>query len=222
MMRTSCFITVFLLLLISSLGAYNTEAQTYKSLDDDSQVKSIQIVSPTGTYWKNPTDFRILLIDDDVDNSSVGGKKSNPRKRAILFTKQQLLSVSSSVASKGELFIARIPAYSMFWVPELQSDAAVLEKINGALFVHNLSLQKHPEMSVYEYCDSRACPDEFSHDIVVSFQITKSGSKFIMIFGSPMNAGGTPIPWKISNLGDRTYDETIVELTESQYNALFN
>ena len=204
-------------------SSFSLTAQQFVSLDPYTKINSIKIVVPTGSYWNNPSDFSILLIDVNTNLEQVGGSKDNPAKHAVLFSKEQLKEVSAKVKATGTYFIGKIPSYHTFYLPTLQKEASILENVNGALFVHRISLQKHPDTTPYEYCDSRNCPDSISHEIISSFQITKSGDKYYLVTGMPMNNGGTPIPWDIKELKKTGgMGEVIIELTTAQYNSLFN
>jgi len=197
-------------------------AQQYVSLDKYTKIISVKLITPSGSYWDNPSDYAILLIDVNTSLEEVGGQKDNLAKHAILFTKEQLKEVSSKVNTTGMYFIGKIPSYHTFYLPTLQKEADVMESVNGALFIHRISLLKHPDTTPYEYCDSRNCPDSISHEIIASFQITKSGDKYYLVTGMPMNSGGTPIPWDIKATKQTgVMGEIAIELTSAQYSSLF-
>lgn len=198
--------------------------QSFVSLDKETTVNSIQLIAPSGSYWSNPSQFSILLVDENVNHSSVGGSKDNPCKYAVLLTKTQLSEIKKKVASTGSIFIPKLPIYHKFYLPAYEKEAEIIKTINGALFVHKTTLEKRPSTTVYEYCDSKYCPDSVgSHEVAGSFQLTQSGGKYYLISGMPMNNSGTPIPWKIDEIKKTGgFGELAVELTESQYKSLFN
>ena len=215
-------ILIFLLALIVSL---NVSAQDLKSLDEFSTVKSIAVESPSHvSSWDNCSDYKYILLYEDVDNSAFGGSKSNLQKRAVLLSDSQWQELVNKVAAEGSYFIAKVPFYQTFYFPALQKESDLLETIENALFVHHLFLKQHPSMSVYESCGSRACPDGVgSHNVIGSLQISKKGDSYILIAGTPLNAGGTPIPWNINDLSNsRSFDESIIEMSASRYSELFH
>lgn len=205
-------------------GSLPLSGQTYVSLDKETTVKSIQLITPSGSYWNNPTLYSILLVDENVNHSSVGGGANNPCKYAVLLSKSQLAEIKKKVASTGSIFIPKLPIYHKFYFPGLEKESDILNTINGALYVHKTTLEKRPSTTVYEYCDSKYCPDSIgSHEVAGSFQLTKSGGKYYLISGMPMNSGGTPIPWKIEEIKKTGgFGELVVELTDSQFKRIFN
>ena len=213
------------LLLVCFMASFwcSLLAQQYVSLDKFTKINAIQIIAPSGESWRydNPSDYSILLIDENVNFEEVGGSKDNLAKYAILFKKEQLSELAKKVKASGTYFLPKLPVYQLFYLPALQKEAGIMEEINGALIAHRFTLNDHPETSVYGYCQSLLCPASVSHRCLGSFQITKSGDKYYLLAGEPMNSGGTPIPWKVSDVKKYGTAEIAIELTPAQYNNLF-
>lgn len=204
--------------------AFVSYGQEFKSLDEYTRVNSIKMHTPqVQNAWDNPDSFFILELDENVDNSLVGGSKNNPRRHAVLLTAEQKAEIVSTLSTKNEIFISRVPSMSVFYYPTLEKEADILSKIEGALFVHNISMHKHPDANIYESCDSKYCPETVgSHYVAESFQISKKGDKYVMIIGAPLNRGGVAIKWDVATIDvNRSFDETIVEMSSQSYKALF-
>ena len=209
--------------VLAILPLSNTiSAQQYVSLDKTVTVNSIKVITPTGSFWENPNDYSILLVDVNTDMREVGGEKDNLAKHAVLLSKKQLAQIKADVQSKGTCFIPKLASYHAFYLPAYQKEADLLFNVNGALFIHDLTLQSNPNTTVYEYCHHRSCPDSISHEVISSFQITKSGGKYYLITGMSNNSGGKPIPWNVEDIKQTGgFGELAIELTAAQYNSLF-
>lgn len=205
--------------LISTVSLWG---QDYRSLDEFNTVKAIKCITPQSSVWTSPNLYRILWIDENVDLSISGGSRANHQKRAILLSKDQLANIVKDVDAKGQAFIGKVPSYVRFFVSSLEDENKVHDLIEKGLNAHNKALTTNSGISVYEYCHVQGCPDPGSHEIIESIQITKKGTKYVLIVGMPMNENGDPIPWKLNALDkDRTFNESIIELSQSKFDALF-
>ena len=196
--------------------------QDFRSFDNSNSVKAIKTATPQSSVWVSANSYRILWIDENVDLSISGGSQVNHQKRAILLSKDQLSRILDDVSSKGQVFIGKVPSYVRFFVSSLEDENRVNDSIEKGLNAHNKALAANPSISVYEYCHVQGCPDPSLHEIVESIQVTKKGSKYVLIVGMPLNENGNPIPWKLDALEqDRTFNESIIELSQNKFDALF-
>lgn len=208
------------------LSAATLLGQDFRSLDNLNSVKSIESATPDSSIWTSPGSYRILWIDENIDLSITGGSQANHQKRAILLTKDQLSRIVNDIDSTGQAFIAKVPSFVRFFFSNLENEAKVHNLIENGLNAHNKALKANSSISVYEYCHVQGCPESGSglgHQIVESIQVTKKANKYVLIVGMPLNDNGNPIPWKLNLLDkDRTFNESIIELSQSKFDTLFN
>lgn len=213
---------IIIFALSELLSAATLLGQDFRSLDDLNSVKSIESATPDSSIWASPGSYRILWIDENIDLSISGGSQVNHQKRAILLTKDQLSRIVNDIDTKGQAFIAKVPSYVRFFFSNLENETKVHYLIEKGLNAHNNALQADSSINVYDYCHVQGCSEPGSHEIVESIQVTRKASKYVLIVGMPLNDNGNPIPWKL-NLHDmdRTFNESIIELSQNKFETLF-
>jgi hypothetical protein len=212
----------FILLISGLISVSSLWGQDFRSLDDSNRVKAIKSATPQSSVWTSPSSYRILWIDENVDLSISGGSQANHQKRAILLSNEQASRIVNDVNAKGLAFIGKVPSNVRFFVSSLEDENRVNDSIEKGLNAHNKALAANSSISVYEYCHVQGCPDPGLHEIIESIQVTKKGSKYVLIVGMPLNENGNPIPWNLDALEqDRTFNESIIELSQNKFDALF-